>query len=136
MIVELIPIVEGHGEVRSVPIILRRLAAEVELYQLKIVSPIRIPRDRFVREGETERAVELAARHLGGAGGIVIVMDADDDLPCDLGPRLLARASARRSDVPIAVILAKCELEAWFLASVESLRGQRGVRETAVAPSE
>ena len=136
MSVEMIPIVEGHGEVRSVPIILRRLAAEVELYQVRIASPIRIPRDRFVREGEAERAVELAARHLGGAGGIVIVMDADDDLPCELGPRLLARASARRSDVPIAVILAKCELEAWFLASIESLRGQRGVRESAAAPSD
>ena len=69
MIVEMIPIVEGHGEVRSVPIILRRLAAEVELYQVKIASPIRIPAtDLF---GKGKRNGRLNSRPAISAGRAV-----------------------------------------------------------------
>ena len=42
---------------------------------------------------------------------------------------LLNRARAARSDLPISVVLPKREFEAWFIAAVESLRGNRGLRE-------
>ena len=63
MMVKIGCIVEGHGEVASVPILIRRVAASryPELTIL-IRPPIRIPRNRIVRLGELERVVELASR--------------------------------------------------------------------------
>ena len=90
--------------------------------------PIRCPRNQVVKENELERAVEFVARQIGGQGAIFIILDSDGDCPAELGPALLHRASQARSDLPIAVVLAKHEFEAWFLAAAESLRGRRGLR--------
>ncbi len=129
MIVKIGCIVEGHGEVASVPILIRRVAASryPELAMV-IQPPIRIPRNRIVRLGELERAVELTYRKIGRQGAIFIILDSDDDCPAKLGPELLDRALQTRKDLPIAVVLAKCEFESWFLAAAESLRGQRGLK--------
>ena len=127
-------IVEGHGDGLSVPIILRRLAEGEGIFDLRVVGPFRIPRYAIVRAGELERAVERAARGLGGEGGILILLDADDDLPCQLGPSLASRAAAARRDVNTCVVIANREKEAWFLAAIESLRGRRGIPDQAAAP--
>jgi hypothetical protein len=47
---------------------------------------------------------------------------------------LLKRAIITRGDLPIAVILAKMEFEAWFLAAAESLRGQCGLPDNLEPP--
>jgi len=54
--------------------------------------------------------------------------------PARDGPSLLTRARKVRPDTPVAVILAKQEYEAWFLAAAESLRGKRGLPGTLVSP--
>jgi hypothetical protein len=46
----------------------------------------------------------------------------------------LKRAVAARGDLPVAVVLAKQEFEAWFLAAAESLRGARGLRSDLESP--
>ena len=59
-------IVEGHGEVEAVPVLIRRIAWD--LYpELPIIveRPIRAPRNLVVKAGELERRVELAARKIG-----------------------------------------------------------------------
>src|SRR5262249_6062139 len=128
MAFDLACIVEGHGEIEAVPVTVRRIARLVspELV-LKIHPPFRVPRNRLVKPGELERSVELAARRAGPAGVILVVLDGDDECPAALGPELLARAQKTRPDIPIRVVLAKREFEAWFLASAESLRGRRGL---------
>ena len=122
-------IVEGESEVETVPLLIRRIAANLypEL-PIVVLPPIRRPRNQVVKENELERAVEFVARQIGGQGAIFIIFDSDDDCPAELGPALFHRASQARSDLPIAVVLAKHEFEAWFLAAAESLRGQRGLR--------
>lgn len=120
-------IVEGHGDAISIPIILRRIAASRGIFDLTIAGPFRHHRQAVVRAGELERAVERAARSLSGSGGILIVLDADTDASCRLGPELRERARVARPDVPSRVVLATREKEAWYLASLESLRGRRGV---------
>ncbi|HEY7066266.1 MAG TPA: hypothetical protein VII06_32640 [Chloroflexota bacterium] len=87
-----------------------------------------------MKAGELERAVELAARKIRGDGGILVLIDSDDDCPAQLGPELLYRACLVRSELAIAVVLAKYEYEAWFLAAAESLRGVRGLSPTLIAP--
>ena len=122
-------IVEGYGEVKAVPVLIRNVTHKLfpEL-QVSIPTPIRTARSKVVKEGELEQRIELAAQKVGGRGGILVVLDSDDDCPAELGPVLLDRAFQTRSDLPIAVVLAKCEFEAWFLAAAESLRGKRGLR--------
>lgn len=127
-------IVEGDGEVQAVPLLIRRVAAlAAPGLALQTPRPIRVKRDRIVKPGELERAVELAARTAGSGGAIMILLDAEDDCPATLAPALLARAVAARGDFPIGLALAKFEFEAWFLAAAESLRGHRTLA-TNLAP--
>jgi hypothetical protein len=57
----------------------------------------------------------LVARDTGPGAPILVVADADDDCPATLGPTLLGRA--RRTDRAVAVVLAKRELESWFISA-------------------
>jgi len=130
-------IVEGKSEVETVPLLIRRIAAN--LYpELPIVvpPPIRRPRNKVVKEKELERAVEFVARQISGQGAIFIILDSDEDCPAELGPALLHRASQARGDLPIAVVLAKHEFEAWFLAAAESLRGQKALKNDIHCPND
>lgn len=130
-------IVEGKGEVEAVPILLRRVAAQVSPnVALNALRPIRMQRTRMLNEGQLERAVELAARRSGEQGRILILLDADDDCPKDLAAKILRRAEAVRRDRIIRVVLAKREYEAWFLAAAHSISGQRGIDEAIAPPAE
>ena len=128
-------IVEGHGEVSAVPALLRCIAAEVSPnLVLKTPPPIRVPRNRLVRQGELERAVALASRKAGMGGCVLVLLDADGDCPAELAPQLLARAVAACPGRDIRAVLAKAEYEAWFLAAAGSLAGRRGLDETLTSP--
>ena len=121
-------IVEGHGEVRALPILVRRLLGHLGAEPMpEILPPHRVPRGRLVKEAELQRAVELQARRVGVDGAILIVVDADDDCPAALGPRLVTWARAIRPDRRISTVVADREFETWFLASLSSLGGFRGL---------
>ena len=137
MILKIGCIVEGQGDVASVPVLIRRIAAEryPELV-IDIPRPIRVNRNQVVRPDKLEQEVELAAQKISGKGAIFIILDSDDDCPAELGPSLLQRVSQVFRNVPIAVILATQEFEAWFLAAAESLRGQRGLKDDIDSPND
>lgn len=128
--VRLAAIVEGHGEVEAVPILIRRIAGEFDPATVVNVDPVlRVPASCLRKNRELERQVERAARKMQGRGGILILIDCDWDggCPAEEGPALVGRARSARSDIPVSVVLAKKEYEAWFIAASESLRGQRGL---------
>lgn len=133
----IVAIVEGHGDQAAVPILLRRAAQLVAPGVVPDVPrPIRVPRNRLLRPHELERAVELAARQAGPEGRILVLLDADDDCPAEVGEEILRRAIAARSDRTIRVVLAKMEYEAWFLAAAESIAGKRGIEAGIAAPDD
>jgi hypothetical protein len=119
-------IVEGHGETESAPLLVRRIAASLGL-ACDIGRPLRVPRTTLVKAGELERAVTLLGNKVGAQGAVLVLIDADDDLACALGPVLLQRARVARPDRRVGVVLAVREYEAWFLAAAASLRGKRGL---------
>lgn len=128
MVLNLGCIVEGHGDVRAVPVLIRRIQAELAPgLPLSVWRPWRIGRDKLIKAGELERAVERLARQLTPPQAILILLDADVECPRELGPELRVRAAAARPDTPTGIVLAKHEFEAWFLAAIESLRGHRGI---------
>lgn len=133
--VSIVPIVEGHSEQQSVPLLLRRIQAQLGAYQVHIARPFRVKRSLIVREGELERAVKQALRSRENAGALLVLLDADDDCPVTLGQSLLARCRAC-TEVPAAVVLANREFEAWFLGAKDSLRAVRGIRQDVQTPPE
>jgi len=131
-------IVEEDGEVEAVPLLVQRVAIEAcpDIIVSIVRPPIRVPRNKLVKAGELERAVELAARRAGSEGATLVLIDSDDDCPALLGPELQKRAQAVRPGFPVAVVLAKREYEAWFLAAAESLRGKRDLSDDLSPPAD
>lgn len=119
-------IVEGQGETDALPLLVRRVLAE-RLPSLRVLPPIRQSRSRLIETGGLERALQLARLKLGGAGAVLVVIDADDDCPAELAPALIARAQAVLPGFHVSIVFAKREFEAWFLAAAYSLRGVRGL---------
>ncbi|QQP89470.1 DUF4276 family protein [Skermanella rosea] len=126
------PIVEGHGEVEAVPVLLHRMAAHhMSNVPLRVNPPIRVKCGSFLNDDVYFRKhVALAAAKAAPQGGhVLILLDCDDAkwCPATLGPHLLERARRVRRDVSHLVVLANKEFETWFIAAIASLGGQQGV---------
>jgi hypothetical protein len=126
--ISVVTIVEGHGEVAALPVLLRRLHVWLTpKIEAEIPSPIRIHRNRFLNhDDEFRRVLSLAAAKSGDGGRILIILDADDECPATLGSQILERARQHAPHRRISVVLANREYEAWFIAAARSLDGQRG----------
>ena len=132
---EVAVIVEGHGEVYSMPVLLRRLFHESGYYgKFKIEHPIRLPRGSIVNGGiELERAVLMAGKRIGVPenGLLVLMFDAErgEDYACPrlTAPRLAETVAGVRSDIRSCVIIPHRMYEAWIVASLEAMpSGYRG----------
>lgn len=127
--IQIIAIVEGHGDVEAAPILIRRIAEKLgKGNAVSIPRPIRCPKGKMMQEKELERILNLAAEKLTRPGGILILLDADSDCPVELAQKLLTDARKLRKDKNIFVVLAKREYETWFLAALPSLAGKRGIK--------
>ena len=126
------PIVEGHGEVKALPVLLRRLRDEAKAWTVQIEKPIRLSRSQLASELGMTRAVELARRQ-PACEAVLVVFDGDDDCPAELGPKVQGWATAAAAGLPCEVVMPHREYEAWFLAAIESLRTHALIR-TDAAP--
>jgi len=120
-------IVEGHGEQQSaVRTLVSRIWTELLGGDFAHVLPIRRPRHTVVKPAELLKAIDLADLKLAALQGydvklILVLLDADDDRPCELGPQLLNVARRERSHLPISVVIANVEFETWFVGAAASL---------------
>ncbi len=128
-------IVEGDGEVRALPRLFSRLVDELSLPRPDFwPPPIRVKRGKYINDrAEFHRVTELACRNAGLDGGVMVLLDADDECPARLGPELLRRLGEVRRGYRFSVVLAKREFEAWFIASAKSL-GYSGATAQMPAP--
>jgi hypothetical protein len=102
--VKIQPIVEGHGEVEAVPILLRRPIPEAQAWRIDLGSPIRRTRHQLMHERELTRPVRIALEQ-PDCGAILILFDRDDDCPAELGPRLQRVASEAAGRTPCEVVM-------------------------------
>ena len=132
-------IVEGHGEVVAIRILLERIWREIAGGEyIDVLRPIRRPRSKLLRPGpeggpsvinqdEVSRAVKLANLTLSNPGEsvlpslVLILLDADSDCPGELAPRLKEAGEEEGSLFDLAVVLANVEYETWFVAAAPSL---------------
>lgn len=130
-------IVEGDGEVRAVPLLLRRMAQAHGVHNLHIPVPIRVRRDKFLNQDqEFKSKLVLAALKAGDYGTVLVLLDADDDCPLKLAATVMKRASAVVPHRAVSVVIANKEYEAWFLASIASLAGKRGLKNDLEPPED
>ena len=125
---KVVAIVEGHGEVTALPVLLRRLGDWCTPGKpAEVLSPIRVQRDRFLnREDEFRRYLLLAAAKCGEDGWVLVLLDADDDCPAEFVAPLVERVKAHIGHRRVSVVLANREYEAWFIAAADSLNHHRG----------
>ena len=124
------PIVEGQGEVEAVPLLLRRILGALGVWDVQVGRPLRSSRHQVVREADLKNMLVIATR-TNSIQAIVIILDLDDDCARNLIPNMKRWATETAANVPCAVVLARREYEAWFLASIESLQGKHGILPTA-----
>lgn len=110
-------IVEGDGDVDALPVLVRRVNPV-----FRCARPIRVPKSKLLKPGELERYAHLAASRITRQtpGGVLLVIDADDDCPKILAPELAARLRGEIGHVPSQVVLACREYESWFIAGIDN----------------
>lgn len=143
---KIIPIVEGHGEERAVPCLIRRwlqhrgwdryFKVPDSAINAKGCGKLKAAYDKMRHLG-IEHYVEAALRDNPQA--VLVVIDADTECmnrgPGNgLGPRLLARAQNVKPDLPMAVVVANREYEAWFLANFQAIQIRGGFSAQARYP--
>jgi hypothetical protein len=129
------PIVEGHGEVAAAPVLLRRLLHDqAACYEMDVGTPIRRTQSQF-RSKETVQAAVRLAKLQPQCAAIVLLFDGEDDCPKALAETVREWAKDAAAGTPCDVVIAYREYETWFVAALESLRGNYGIREDAAAPT-
>lgn len=121
---KIVPIVEGEGEVEAVPILLRKILEEMRRWDIQIARPKNSNGcENLKKPNGLERFVRLAEMEPDCAA-ILVLMDADEQCPKNLAMSFAARVRAVGVRYPTAIVLPKCEYEAWFLASLKSIAGK------------
>jgi hypothetical protein len=134
--VKLYVIVEGHGEVAAVPVLLRRILHKHALrFELGIGEPIRRKEAEFRREADVHKAVRLAIAQPECAA-ILLLFDGEDICPVQRGAEVSRWAKSAAGGLPCEVVVAYREYETWFLAAIESLRGHCRIADDATSPSD
>ena len=120
-------IVEGAGDVKAAPVLLRKILYEYfDYYDIGVATPKKAGgRPALDRPGGIEKFIEYAAL-TPNCGAIIVLVDADDDCATELAKQICDRCKIVGVSVPIAVVCAVREYEAWFLASLDTIRGVLG----------
>ncbi len=132
-------VVEGHGEVAALPILLRRIAGELvdPLVHVTVTTPHRLPSQQMRDPARLNPVLRVQAARISGAGGVLLLRDGDDkgiDCPVRLAEDL--REAAGTVAARVEVVIARHEFESWLLAGIDSLRDHPVVRSDAMAPSD
>ena len=120
---KIVPVVEGQGEVAAVPILLRKLLTEQGRYDIQIETPQNAHGSgNLTKPGGIERFVQNAWTKRD-CGAVLVLVDADKQCPVALAVDFSQRVFALGVRFPVVIVIAKCEYEAWFLASLETIAG-------------
>lgn len=104
------PIVEGHGDVPAIRVLLQKLAPA-----LRIARPVRMPRSPRLIPEHLDRGAKIARSNIRGRGAVLPVLDADEDCAGRLGPSLEQQLRQSVQDCSGRVVLAVREFESWIV---------------------
>lgn len=133
-LIRILPIVEGHGELTSVPALLKRLADRNKLY-VNVDAPIRGHSSEMLKEYDAgnfgiEKQIRIALHMRDDFDVLFIFIDADV-LPepiCTFFQRFYKFCSDQvPHEKQICIVFPNKEFEAWFLGGITSLAGKRNI---------
>ncbi|MCC7349574.1 MAG: hypothetical protein IT446_03315 [Phycisphaerales bacterium] len=104
------PIVEGHGDVPAIRVLLNRMNPSFH-----VATPVRYPRSKLILPEHLSRAAQIAATNIRCKGGLLLMLDADEDCAKTLGPKLQDRLEKCLPNVLCRVVLPVREFEAWIV---------------------
>ncbi|MER5831491.1 hypothetical protein ABT116_11775 [Streptomyces sp. NPDC002130] len=114
-------VVEGPGDAKSLPILLRNWLLLKEDYRDFLGKPIPCNgRENATVQGGIEGYVATAASR-PGCQAVLVVLDGEGDLVCELGPSMVQRARSV-THIPVELCLADRNWEDWLYASAETLQ--------------
>ena len=118
----IIVIVEGHGEVKAVPGLVRRILHE----RLSRYDISRLNAKRANGKPDLLKRLEnfLTYAVIDNCDGILVLLDVEDDCPFQEVATLVDRAAGLSLNVPVAVVYAKSEYETWFIGSLSEDTGE------------
>lgn len=114
---------EGAGDERALPVLVRRYLALRDEHRDLLGKPVTCHgREKATRDGGLEGFVAVAAAR-PGCRAVLVLLDADKDRVCALGPDLSDRldGSGAARGKPVVIALADSCFEAWIYASAETL---------------
>lgn len=137
MTLYLSPLVEGETEEACVPQLLERIWGDLlhgwDKEPLVVLPPEIVARSSILKATHPllaevlERHVRFVRRRCQSPDRdrtcVLLLLDAEEDCPKELNELLLKRIRLLRSDLDVAVVLAKRQLENWFKAAASSLAG-------------
>ncbi|MDX2077600.1 MAG: DUF4276 family protein [bacterium] len=128
-------IVEGYGEEDAFPNLMNRLLPDhFQRYDIFTNIPKNAKgRYQLTQVGGFEKYVNHCVR-IDKADGILVLLDADDDCPINLAKGFYMRVKQMNIQIPVSFVCAKCEYEAWFLASIDVLIQKGYLKEGASYP--
>jgi hypothetical protein len=113
----IIAIVEGKGELDSVPALLRRVSGELHgRYDFNIPKPVRAKNSGHLIK--TFENLLLLARNRE-CNAILVMRDTDTgSCPREMAVSLSERARNLNLDVPVSIVCPNSEYETWFISTL------------------
>ena len=130
----IVPVVEGDGDVSALPALLSRILLEKHSRTDVAVAQGKSGVVSANGRSNLERKFESFLQHALNkpeCDAILILLDSDGDCPVELARRLLQRCEQMSLIRPVEIVCANRSYESWLLASLNTIRGQRGIREDA-----
>ena len=135
MALTIVPVVEGPGDVAALPELLGRILRErfnrPDVIVAQGKSGVVTTNGRQKLESKLENFLRHA-QNKPECDAILVLLDADDDCPVELAQRLLQCCEQIGLNRPVQIVCAHRSYESWFLASLDTIKGQRGISDTAV----
>lgn len=134
----IIPVVEGAGDVSAFPSLLGRILWE----RYERTDVIVAQGNMVVRANGRQNLENKLEKFLGHAlnkpncDAILVLLDTDGECPVELAQRLLQRCEQMGLMRPLEIVCAHWSYESWFLASMDTIKGQRGIPDTAALSQE
>lgn len=121
---KIVPIVEGHGETTAVPVLIRKLLDEMGRYDVQVATPKNANgRSKITVTGGLEKFLSHAWNERD-CGAVLILMDTEEGCALEVVRPLVERTKAIGVRFPVVIVAANRMYENWFLASLETIRGQ------------
>ncbi|MBB4504592.1 DUF4276 family protein [Rhizobium leguminosarum] len=127
------PIVEGQGDERAIPVLIRNLLNNrFEHYEVEVLHPYRMPKGKMKQASEWPPVSTLVFNRLServvapADKGLVLVMcDSDDDCPVELKATIQQNVAVSPDKIELHFVAPLREYETWLLSAVQSFAGHQ-----------